>query len=115
MKEEFISDNIESLLDDTGKYIEAKTELWKLKTADKISENISSIASQVIFLFIISIVFMSLNVGLAIMIGSWMGEIYYGFFIIAGFYALVGLLLYAVRDKIIKTPLYNSIINKIVK
>ncbi len=115
MKEEFISDNIESLLDDTGKYIEAKTELWKLKTADKISENISSIASQVIFLFIISIVIMSLNVGLAIMIGSWMGEIYYGFFIIAGFYALVGLLLYAVRDKIIKTPLYNSIINKIVK
>ena len=115
MKEEFISDNIESLLDDTGKYIEAKTELWKLKTADKISENISSIASQVIFLFIISIVIMSLNVGLAIMICIWMGEIYYGFFIIAGFYALVGLLLYAVRDKIIKTPLYNSIINKIVK
>lgn len=115
MKEESISDNIESLLDDTGKYIEAKTELWKLKTADKISENISSIASQVIFLFIISVVIMSLNVGLAIMIGSWMGEVYYGFFVIAGFYTLVGLLLYAARNKIIKTPLYNNIINKILK
>lgn len=115
MKEESISDNIEDLLHDTGKYIEAKTELWKLKAVDKLSENASSVASQVIFLFIISIVLMSLNVGLAMMIGKWMGETYYGFFVIAGFYALVGLIIYASRDRIIKTPLYNSIINKILK
>jgi len=115
MKEESITDNIEELLHDTGKYLEAKTELWKLKAVDKVSENASSIASYVIFLFIISIVLMSLNVGLAIMIGRWMGEIYYGFFVMAGFYALVGLIIYASRDKIIKTPLYNSIINKILK
>jgi hypothetical protein len=49
------------------------------------------------------------------MIGKWMGEIYYGFFVMAGFYALVGLIIYASRDRIIKTPLYNSIINKILK
>lgn len=115
MKEESISENIESLLNDTGKYIEAKTDLWKLKAADKLSENVSSLASQVIFLFIVSIVIVSLNVGLALMIGKWMGELYYGFFVMAGFYALIGLILYVARDKIIKTPLYNSIINKILK
>ena len=115
MKEESISGNIEDLLHDTGKYIEGKTELWKLKAVDKLSENASSVASCVIFLFIISIMLMSLNVGLAIMIGKWMGEIYYGFFVMAGFYALVGLIIYASRDRIIKTPLYNSIINKILK
>ncbi|MBS1749188.1 MAG: hypothetical protein JST63_04745 [Bacteroidetes bacterium] len=115
MKEDSILENIESLIDDTGKYIEAKTELWKLKTVDKLSDSVSSIASQVIFLFIISIVIMSLNVGLAIMIGSWLGQIYFGFFVIAGFYTLIGLILYVFRNKIIKTPLYNNIINKILK
>ena len=115
MKEESISDTIDDLFRDTGKYVEAKTELWKLKAVDTISENASSVAAQIIFLFIISIVLMSLNVGLALLIGKWLGEIYYGFFVMAGFYALVGLIIYASRDKIIKTPLYNSIINKILK
>jgi len=115
MKEETISESISSLFNDTGKYIEAKTELWKLKAADKTTEVAASLASQLILLCIIFMVLILLSTALALLIGKWLGEIYYGFFIVAGFYALLGLIIYASRDKIIKTPLYNIIINKILK
>jgi len=115
MKEETISESISSLFNDTGKYIEAKTELWKLKAADKTTEVAASLASQLILLSIIFLVVILLSTAFALLIGKWLGEVYYGFFIVAGFYALLGLIIYASRDKIIKTPLYNIIINKILK
>jgi hypothetical protein len=115
MKEETISENISALLTDTGKYIEAKTELWKLKAADKTTEVAASLASQLVLMCIVFMVLILLSIALSILIGKWLGEIYYGFFIIAGFYALIGLIIYSSRSKIIKTPLYNLIINKILK
>ena len=115
MKEETISEHISELFEDTGKYIEAKTELWKLKAADKTTEVASAVVAQLVFLCLTMLVLIFLSLGFAILLGKWLGELYYGFFIIAGFYALLGLIIYASRDKIIKTPLYNLIINKIVK
>ncbi|MFT3700961.1 MAG: phage holin family protein [Agriterribacter sp.] len=115
MKEETISEHITELFEDTSKYIEAKTELWKLKAADKTTEVASAVVAQIVFLCIVLMVLIFLSIAFAILIGRWLGELYYGFFIIAGFYALLGLIIYASRDKIIKTPLYNLIINKIIK
>ena len=115
MKEETISDNISELLNDTGKYIEAKTELWKLKAADKTTEVAASLASQLILLCIVFIVLVLLSIALAILVRKRAAQTYHGFFIIAGVYALIGLIIYSSRSKIIKTPLYNLIINKILK
>lgn len=115
MKEETISESIEELLGDTGKYIEAKAELWKLKVADRTTEATSSIATPIILAFIAIMVLTLINIAVAILIGKWLGELYYGFFIVAGFYTLLGLIVYLFRKQIIETPLYNAIINKILK
>ncbi|MGN6492760.1 MAG: hypothetical protein ACTHLE_12235 [Agriterribacter sp.] len=110
-----MSDNLKALVHDTGKYIEAKTELWKLKAADKTTEVASSVASHLVIVIIGLLVIISLNTGVALLLGKWLGEMYYGFFIVAGFYVLLGLIVYANRTTLMKTPFYNSIINKMLK
>lgn len=110
-----MSDNISALVQDTGKYIEAKTELWKLKAADKTTEVVSSVASQLVVAVIGLLVIISVNTGVALLLGKWLGELYYGFFIVAGFYLLLGLIVYANRTALMKTPIYNAIINKMLK
>lgn len=110
-----MSDHLTELVHDTGKYIEAKTELWKLKVADKTTEVASSVVSQLMIAVIALLVIISVNTGVALMLGKWLGELYYGFFIVAGFYILLGIIIYANRTVLMKTPFYNAIINKILK
>ena len=64
-------------------------------------------------LFIASF-FLMLNIGLALLIGRAIGEIYYGFFIVAGFYLVVIAILYSLRDKWLKAPISNLIIKSIL-
>lgn len=110
-----MSDNLTELAQDTGKYIEAKTELWKLKVADKTTEVASTVASQMVIAVIAFLTIISVNTGVALVLGKWLGELYYGFFIVAGFYILLGIIIYANRTSFMKTPFYNAIINKMLK
>ena len=53
--------------------------------------------------------------GFAYLIGSKLDNLSYGFFIIGGFYALVGLLVFINREKWIQVPVSNLFIDKIIK
>jgi hypothetical protein len=109
------SQNLESLFANAGEYLETKAELWKLKLVDKTSSAVSSIVEKVILFFLGFLFFIFLNIGLALLIGYWLGHSFWGFFIIAAFYAIAGLLVHSLRDKLIKTPVANSIIEKFIK
>ncbi len=109
------AEHIESLFANVGEYLENKTELWKLKIVDKTSETVSSIAEKAI-LFVFGLIFFILfNVGLALLIGYWLGHNFYGFFIMSAVYVIVGLVLHASREKWIRTPVTNKIIEKFIK
>jgi len=109
------SQNLESLFANAGEYLETKAELWKLKLVDKTSTALSSIVEKVILFFLGFLFFIFLNIGLALLIGYWLGHSFWGFFIMAAFYAIAGLLVHSLRDKLIKTPVANSIIEKFIK
>jgi hypothetical protein len=109
------TEHIESLFANAGEYLENKTELWKLKIVDKTSEAVSSIVEKLIIVFIGIIFFILFNIALALLIGYWLGNSFYGFFILAAFYGIVGLIVHVSRDKMIKTPITNSIIEKFLK
>lgn len=108
-------DMISDIAKEAGVYFEAKTELWKLKAADKTTEALSSIASQLILVIVAVMILFAFNIGVALWLGEWLGKPYIGFFIVAGFYLLVGLLIYANRSSWLKSPMYNAIINKLLK
>jgi hypothetical protein len=109
------TEHIESLFGNAKEYLENKTELWKLKIIDKTSEAVSSIIEKLILAVIGIIFFILLNIALALLIGYWLGNSFYGFFILAGVYGIVGLIIHLASDKIIKTPIINSIIQKFLK
>lgn len=107
--------HIEDFVSKAGDLAETKVELWKLKAAGKISETVSSLISVIAIVIFTGAAITILSFGIAFWIGSEMGKVSYGFFIVGGFYALAGLLLYVFRRKWIKTPLNNLIIDKIIK
>ena len=110
-----VKDNIESLFEKTGDYLETRVDLYKLKAVDTSSDMISSLVSKLIVLFVFAIFIVVLNIGIAIFLGELFGRSYYGFFIVAGFYLIVGLIFNSMRHKWFKEPIADSLIKKLLK
>jgi hypothetical protein len=107
--------DIDTLLSDAGDYIETRSTLWKLKAIESLSDVSGELVSGLALIGIASIVVLILSAGLALLIGYWVGHSFYGFFIIGGLYAVVGLIFYAFRNHWLKEPFSNMLIRKILK
>ncbi|MDR3711792.1 MAG: hypothetical protein P4L51_03165 [Puia sp.] len=108
-------EDIEELLIEAGNYLETRTELWKLKTVDAVSELFSALVSRLVLIGLLTLFVVTVNTGLALLIGYWLGNGFYGFFIIGGVYGIAALVCYANRGHWIKGPVGNMIIRKILK
>ena len=104
--------NIEALFSKTGDYLETRIDLFRLKTIDKTSEVVSSVVTQAVLLLVTTFFILMLSVGVALWVGDILGKAYYGFLILAGFYLIVGLIIYALRRQWLKDPISNLIIRK---
>jgi hypothetical protein len=107
--------SIEALIEKGEQYGKTKLELLKLKTLEKSSDVVSDLASWIIIVIFVSLFFLVLNIGVALWIGDLLGKSYHGFFIIAGFYALLALLFSIFRKQLIKSPVNNSIVTQVLK
>lgn len=101
---------IETLFEKTKDYVETRADLFKLKAIKKTAEVGSSIISQVIIAIVFSSFFIFLNIAIGLFIGDLIGKLYIGFFIVAAFYLIVGIIIYSNRQKIISSPIADSII-----
>lgn len=108
-------DSIKTLIDKSKDYLETKFELTKLKTIDKSADILSAVVVIVSMMFIGSLVIILISIGLALYLGRLLGAYHYGFFVMGGFYALVLLVIFIRREKWIKTPISNGLINKMLK
>ena len=106
---------IEPLIESVDAYSKTIIELVKLKTVAKIAEGTSSMVAWLPAVISLILFFTILNFGLALWIGTLLDMLYMGFFIVAGFYALAGFILYLFKDKWIKNPIFVSIINQMLK
>jgi hypothetical protein len=106
------TNSIESLFGKTRSYIETSLDLLKLKAIDKSSSFISVIITYLVVFIIVGCFFILLNIGLALLIGRLLGESYYGFFILAVLYAVIGMILLKNRNKWVKTPVVNMLIKE---
>ena len=111
---EAMHDQFENLLSKAGDYAETKANLFKLKVADKASDTVSDAASAMVIWIFVGFFLLSLSIGAALLIGEWLGKNYYGFFIIAGFYGIAGIVFRLNRNSFIKKPVSNFIITKIL-
>lgn len=112
MEEQF--KNFDTLIEKAEAYGKTTVELVKLKAVDKVADGTSSIVAWTAVIIALILFFITLNFGVALWLGELMGDIYIGFFVVAGFYGVVGLILYLFRNKWIKKPLNDSIINQML-
>ena len=112
---ENVVDSIESLLESATDYGKTSYELVKLKTIDKTSDVVSSlIPHSIVFLFLMSFL-LFLNLGVAFYLGKIFGNIFYGFFLVAAFYGIIGLIVHFFMHDRIKTRIYDYIIKQALK
>jgi len=105
---------VESLVEHIESYTKTTIELTKLKTLRGGSKAASNAAVTIVLLLLGCFTLLFLSTGAAIWIGKLLDSVYAGFFIVAGFYAVLGLLFYLLRDRLIKRPISNSIIQHFI-
>ena len=109
------SENIKSLFESAKVYGKTNFDLLKLKTIDKASEGISSAVAGIAVAVTMLMFFLILNIGIALLLGNLLGRSYYGFFALAGFYLITGLILNAMKTKWFKIPVANMLVKKFLK
>lgn len=106
---------IETLFEKATDYGKTSLELVKLKAIDKTSDIVSSIIPHSVVFVVLVLFMLFLNLGIAFWLGEIMGKIFYGFFIVAAFYILTGIILHLFLHNRIKNLLYNYFIKQSLK
>jgi hypothetical protein len=106
---------IESLLEKVADYGKSSYELVKLKALDKTSDAVSSFIPHSVVLVIIAVFMLFLNLGLAFWIGEILGKTFFGFFAVAAFYGLTGIVLHFFMRKWLKKVVSNYFIKQMLK
>jgi len=112
---EDIVDSIESLLESAADYGKTSYDLVKLKTIDKTTDLVSSLISHAFFFVIFMSFLLFLALGLAFWLGEIIGNMFYGFFVVAAFYGIVGLVLHFVLHDRIKKKISDYMIKQALK
>lgn len=109
------SELIESLIEKGEQYGKTTLELLKLKTLDKSADVAANLVSWLVVGVFAVLFFLILNIGIALWLGELLGKSYYGFFVVAGFYALLALIFGIFRKQLVKNPVNNSIITQVLE
>jgi phosphoglycerol transferase MdoB-like AlkP superfamily enzyme len=109
---ETASGTIESLFERVESYGKTSYELAKLKSLQTTTHVVSSLISRLSVIILISIFMLVLNIGIALWLGELLGKSYYGFFIVAAFYLLAGIVLYFFFHQLIKRTVSDLIIKQ---
>lgn len=108
------ANSFEHLFDRAGAYFETRMDLLKMKSVDKSSAALSSFVSGLALFFILSVSVIITSIGVALWLGELTGKTYFGFYIVGGFYFIIGIILYLFRKQIVEGPVADSFINKVI-
>lgn len=107
--------SVEMLFQKAEDYASATIELLKLKAIDRSADIASSVITNLVISLVVALSVLTANIGIALWLGELLGQYYFGFFAVAGFYALIALLVYSFRHQWIKEPVSNAVIIQMLK
>ncbi len=96
-------------------YLDTRLQIMKLKGVQKGASAGSALIAKSVLAALIFFFVTVLNIGIGLWIGDLLGHTYLGFFVLAGFYGLCILLYLGMQEKVVKTPIENSIIRQMTK
>jgi len=107
--------HIETLYGRAIDYSKTSYELAKLKILDKASDAVSSYMPHAFVFALIALFMLFFNLGLAFWLGKILGNIYYGFFVVAAFYLFVAGFVHFFLHKWLKKLIGNYIVKQALK
>ena len=106
---------IEQLIEKAEVYGKTSLKLLKYNAIFKSSDLVSNLAVKLAIALALVMFSLFVSIGLALWIGKELGETFYGFFIVASVYLLIGMMVYLLRNSLIKNPVSNFIISRLQK
>jgi hypothetical protein len=104
-----------SLFERASEYGKTSFELVKLKAVDKTSDVVSTmVPHSVVFVLMASFV-LFLNLGLALWLGDLLGKLFYGFFVVAAFYVIAGIVIHFLLHNWLKRLVSDYFIKHVLK
>lgn len=101
---------IEPLFARAEEFGKTSIELLKLKAIDKSAGVVSTIVSRGTAVLFLTMFIVIVNIGAALWLGDILGKSYYGFFCVAGFYGIIGGIIYFFMHNTIKKRVSDSLI-----
>jgi len=108
MSEEF--KRLESLVDQLRKYVNNRIAQAKLAVAEKVSKAAAVMIAMLMVALVFFLFLVLASIAGAIAIGQQLDNQWLGFLIMAGVMLLFGFIVWALRDKLIGTPIRNALI-----
>lgn len=106
---------LESLFEKAADYGKTSLELAKLKTLEKTTDIVSSLVPQSVVIVLIVTFMLFLNLGIALWLGDILGKQFWGFFVVAAFYVLAGIVIHFFMHNWIKRLIGNYFIKRVLK
>jgi hypothetical protein len=103
------------MFDHIRSYFETQKQILKLQVVEKVSTSSASLTSTVIIFVFYLLTFLFFSIALALFAGDLLGKWYLGFGAVALLYLIIALILSAGKEKILKTPIANSMIKSLLK
>ena len=95
-----LTDPAVKLIEDVKEYVDLRLEELKLRTAKGLSVSLGQLLAMILVLLVVFVVLIALAGGLVIVIGKGIGSYAGGAFIVAGIFACLAAVLFALRGKI---------------
>lgn len=109
-----IYENAEILYEKAKEYTETSIELYKLNAINTTADVVSSLVSRIVLLIVVSLFTLFVNIAISLFIGEQLGSSYLGFLFVSGFYLTVAIIVQVFNYKLIKKPISNLVIGKLL-
>src|ERR1700754_2438981 len=106
-------EKIEGLTEHVRDYIQTRVELAKLEVAEKSSLVVGNMIAVMVVMILFLFVLLFGSIAAAWALGEWLNNTWAGFLIVAGFYCLLGIIIWLARGKLIRFPVMNAIIRQL--
>jgi len=109
MESQKLSDNFNEISENVKAYIRQKTDYLKLSLAEKLSLIISALLISIILFLVFLFISMFISIAFIFWFRDHVGPLYAGALIVAGFYLLIGIIVFLMRNKLFIDPLVSQI------
>ena len=106
---------VENMASHVREWVDNRIASAKLNVAEKVSRVISNMLARTIVLIVFVFFIGFASIALGYFLARVTGQLYWGFLIVAGIWLISGLMVWALREKMLRIPIMNRMLEQLFK